>query len=110
MLSNNKYPTLFYASYSCQEGLTSNSILQKQQDVSAAIFNFKTTFADLKTQSNNYDNDIMDNSGNFLPTNTLKDAVKNDIQILLIQENTMYIVGVITTASLILTAILISKS
>lgn len=109
MLINNKSPTLFYASYSCQEGLTSHNIISKQLDVSAAILNYNTTFADLKTQSNSYNNDIIDNSGNFLPTNTLKDAVKNDIQILLIQENTMYIVGVITTASLILTAILISK-
>jgi hypothetical protein len=51
----------------------------------------------------------MDTSGNLLPMNNLKDAVRNDIQTILIQENTMYIVGVITLASMILSAIIISR-
>lgn len=109
MSYNKKSPTFFFASYSCQEGLTMSDILNKQQDISAAIINYNKTFNTLISKSDIYHNDILDNSGNLLPTNTLKDAVRNDIQTLLIQENTMYIIGVITTASLILTAILISK-
>ena len=109
MTLNKKTPTVFYASYSSQESFTSTDVTNEQQDISASIIKYNTNFTKLKTQSDKYSNDIVDNSGNFLPKNTLKDAVKNDIQVLLIQENTMYIVGVITTASLIITAILISK-
>jgi len=104
-----KLPTIFYSSYSCQEGLTILDIIQKESDISGSIHTYNNKFDNLKQQTGSYDNDILDNSGNVLPMNTLKDAVRNDIQTILIQENTMYIVGVITTASLILTAILIAK-
>jgi hypothetical protein len=84
-------------------------IIQKKRDISGSILTYNTQFGNLKTQSGPYSNDILDSSGNILPVNTLKDAVRSDIRTILIQENTMYIVGVITTASLILTAILIAK-
>jgi hypothetical protein len=109
MTLNTKTPTVFYASYSYPEAFTSTDVTNEQQDISASIIKYNTNFTELNTQSDKYKNDIVDDSGKFLPKNTLKDAVKNDIQVLLIQENTMYIVGVITTASLIITAILISK-
>lgn len=108
-MTYHKSPTLFFASYSCQEGLTTNDILKRQQDISASIINYNTTFNQLKTQTGPYSNDILDSNGNLSQRKTLKDAVRNDIHTLLVQENTMYIIGIITTASLILTAILISK-
>ena len=104
-----KLPTIFYSSYSCQEGLTMKDIIKERQDISASIYSYNAQFGNLKTRAIPYNNDILDSSGNILPMNTLKDAVRNDIQTILIQENTMYIVGIITTATLILTAILISK-
>lgn len=108
-MTYDKSSTLFFASYSCQEGMTSTDILKEQRDISASIINYRNAFNHLNTRTSNYSNDLLDNNGNILPRNTLKDAVRNDIQTLLIQENTMYIIGIITTASLILTAILISK-
>lgn len=109
MSYNKKTPTVFYASYSNRETFTSMDVLNEHRDISASIVNYNNSFNKLNNQIGKFKNDILDVSGNFLPKNTLKDAVRNDIQTLLIQENTMYIVGVITTASLILTAILISK-
>jgi hypothetical protein len=108
-MTYDKSPTLFFASYSCQEGLTSNDVLKKQTNISDSIINYKNAFNELNTRTGKYSNDILDDNGNIIQRKTLKDAVRNDIQILLIQENTMYVIGIITTASLILTAILISK-
>jgi len=105
----NKQPTLFFSSVSCQEGLVMSDVFKKKQDISAAIIDYKRDFEKLKIQEGRYKNDIMDTSGNLLPMNNLKDAVRNDIQTILIQENTMYIVGVITLASMILSAIIISR-
>lgn len=104
-----KQPTLFFAPFSYREGLTMSDIFQEKLDISAAIIDYKRQFADLKKQDGAFRNDIMDSSGNLLPMNTLKDAVRNDIQTILIQENTMYIVGIITLASMIISAIIISR-
>ena len=105
----NKQPTLFFAPVTCQEGLVMSDVFKKKQDISAAIIDYKQEFEKLKIQEGRFSNDILDTSGNLLPLNTLKDAVRNDIQTILIQENTMYIVGVITLASMILSAIIISR-
>jgi len=109
-MSNVKQPTLFFAPFSCQEGLTANDILVKKREIIGNIDTYNTDFTKRQTQQDDiYKNDILDENGNLLPLNTLKDAVRNDIQTILIQENTMYIVGIITMASMILSAILISK-
>lgn len=109
-MANVKQPTLFFAPFSCQEGLdTINAVLVEKHAIIDAIGDYNSEFAKLKRQDGKYSNDIIDNDGNLLPLNTLKDAVRNDIQTILIQENTMYIVGIITMASMILSAILISK-
>ena len=108
-MSNVKQPTLFFAPFSCQEGLTANDILVKKRDISGNIDKYNVEFTNRQQKLDIYNNDILDDNGNLLPLNTLKDAVRNDIQTILIQENTMYIVGIITMASMILSAILISK-
>jgi hypothetical protein len=54
------------------------------------------------------DKDLLDINGNFkLPD--MQDAVLDDSKHILIQENTMYILGIIATASLLITAILIAR-
>jgi hypothetical protein len=52
--------------------------------------------------------DILDINGNFKLPN-MQDAVLDDNKHILIQENTMYILGIIATASLLITAILIAR-
>ena len=101
--------TIYFAPYSCQENFTIDSVLNEQKDISNVIINYNQRYASLIARNGIYSNDILDDSGNILHKNTIRDAVQNDIQTLLIQENTMYIVGIITTASLIIAAILISK-
>jgi hypothetical protein len=108
-MSYTKQPTLFFAPVTCQEGLVMSDIFKEKQDISAAIIDYKQEFNKLNNQEDRFRNDILDSSGNLLPLNTLKDAVRNDIQTILIQENTMYIVGIITLASMILSAIIISR-
>lgn len=105
----NKNTTIFFAPYSYQEGLTFNSVINTQKDISNNIVNYNNNYAKMVNREDIYNNDILDGSGNILHKNTLQDAIQHDIQTLLIQENTMYIVGIITTASLIIAAILISK-
>lgn len=104
-----KQPTLFFAPFSCQEGMTTNNIIEEKRDIIDSIAKYNNEFEKLKDQTGDYSNDIVDSNGNLLPLNTLKDAVRNDIQTILIQENTMYIVGIVTLASMILSAIVISK-
>jgi len=107
----NKNTTIFFAPFSCQEreGFTINTVINTHTDISNNIDNYNKNYAEMVNRNDIYNNDILDSSGNLLHKNTLRDAIQHDIQTLLIQENTMYIVGIITTASLIIAAILISK-
>lgn len=65
--------------------------------------------------SGNYD--TIDNSGNLIyqynnltnPDPNLRDVMISDNQIMLVQQNTMYIVGTITCITLIIFAIMISR-
>ena len=108
-----KNTTLFFAPYSHREGLTFNDVLNKQSDISGSMYQYKKSFNVMinAEDKNNlfFKHEIMDPSGNLLPFNNLKDARRKDLQTILIQQNTMYIVGVITTATLIIAVILISR-
>ena len=55
---------------------------------------------------NNY---ILDENGNLKTTGRLVDVARQDVQNILVQQNTLYMVGTITIATLLITAILISK-
>jgi len=108
-----KNTTLFFAPYSCREGLTVNDILKEQVDISASIINYNKDFKVMTEKEDNgnlhFKDEILDANGNLLPLNKLTDARRKDLQTIIIQENSMYIIGVITTATLIIAAILISK-
>jgi hypothetical protein len=106
---HSKDKTFFFAPYSCQEGFSIYNYLQTQYDISNSIIKYKNSFEKLNKQSDIFSKDILDTSGNVLPKNTLNDARIKDIHTILIQENTLYMIGVITTASLIIAAIIISK-
>ena len=102
-------PTIFYASYKepMENTPKLSDFIKESKDISGAIYNYQQArVVDLSYSLY----DIMDTSGNLRPQNTLQDARLKDLQNILIQENTLYIVGVVTTASLIFAAIFILKS
>jgi hypothetical protein len=55
------------------------------------------------------DNDILDEKGNMKPTGRLVDVARQDVQYILVQQNTLYMIGTMTIATLLITAILISN-
>ena len=69
-----------------------------------------TSHTDLITKKRDINNkhDIFDANGVLNPPN-IQDAITDDYQNLLVQENTMYILGIMATATLLITAILIAK-
>lgn len=70
----------------------------------------KNNITNLSNRINdNIDNDILDNNGNLKPDGRLVDVARQDVQLMLIQQNTLYMLGTITIATLLITAILISK-
>ena len=76
---------------------------------------FPTKLLDPDPNGANYD--TIDNSGNLIyaydnltnPNPNLKDAMANDRQIVLSQQNTIFILGTITCMTLIITAIMLSS-
>jgi len=65
---------------------------------------------------NNDKSDTIDNSGNLIyiydnnnPSPNTKDVLLQDNNDILVQQNIMYIIGMITTATLIVSAIIISR-
>ena len=61
------------------------------------------------TNNNIYDDDILDKTGNLRYRPRLVDAQKEDGQTMVIQQNSMYIIGMITTATLLITAIMLAR-
>ena len=56
-----------------------------------------------------YEDDILDSRGFMRYRPKLVDAQKEDGQTMLIQQNSMYIIGMITTATLLITAIMLAR-
>lgn len=99
-------PTIFYTSY--KEPLENRHLsdfIKQSKDISGAIQDYRTQLSLFDPSYSRYE--IIDTSGNLRPRNTLQDARLRDLQNILIQENTLYMVGVVTTASLILATIFI---
>jgi hypothetical protein len=106
MSNFSKSPTIFYSNY--QEGMIDLSeILQQGQDISGLIQKYRSQVTNFDPSYGDYD--LMDMSGNLKPQNGIADARLKDLQNILIQENTLYMVGVVTTVSLIIAAIFIIK-
>jgi hypothetical protein len=83
------------------------SIVTRSNDISHNVWKL---YNDLSNNIHNENpNDILDLSGNFKNTKTVVDVAREDAQYLLIQQNSLYMVGTITIATLLITAILISK-
>jgi len=88
-----------------------SGVINRAADISLNLTRFKQEFKYLNEQSGVYGDDILDASGNPLHKNikSLTEARKSDGQIMLVQQNTMYIIGIITTATILITAIMIAK-
>jgi hypothetical protein len=75
---------------------------------------------DIRNQYNKYTivkaelhKDYLDYSGNYLDyidrKSTVKDAVKEDTQIMILQQNNSYIMGILTLATVFITTYLVIK-
>lgn len=96
----------FFPSY--YEGATTmDDVFKKKADITNSIVQYESSIVEFNDKRK--EDDILDDDGNFKVKNKISDAVQEDIQTILIQENTLYMVGIVTTATLILAAILISK-
>ena len=95
-----------FPTFSVIEGLDTpvfNKMLQTKLDMSNNIIALNT----IMNASNA--NDILDENGNMKTAGRLVDVARQDVQNILIQQNTLYMIGTMTIATLLITAILISK-
>ena len=81
-----------------------DSIAKTQLDMSRNIYALHA-----KMTSGNIENDILDENGKLNTKGRLVDVARQDVQNILIQQNTLYMIGTMTIATLLITAILISK-
>lgn len=128
--------TSSYTDYGNTESGYGLATITLSTDPNSTYANYKTDLGDLKgiydAYYNNYITapkllldpdttgkyDTIDNSGNLLykwdplmrPNPNLNDAMSADTQTLLVQQNTMYIIGIITCITLIIAAIMLSSS
>jgi hypothetical protein len=59
-----------------------------------------------------YSNDLnhgFEDTESTRPLTTVRDALKNDEDIMLLQQNSLYITGTITAATLLIAAVLLAK-
>lgn len=80
------------------------SIIKRSHDISGQIWTLYNN-----RDTNNITNDILDISGNFVNKTSVVDVARQDAQIMLIQQNSLYMIGTVTIATLLITAILLSK-
>ena len=106
-------PKYFYFASDSGDNTTKDldGTINRAADISLNLTRFKQEFKYLKEQTGVYGDDILDDNGNPLQKNikSLTEARKSDGQIMLVQQNTMYIIGIITTATILITAIMIAK-
>ena len=103
-----------YLSYTIIESFTIDpsyaqlgSIVQKSHDISGQIWTLYNN--DMKNNLVELNGDILDLSGNFVNKTSVVDVARQDAQIMLVQQNSLYMIGTVTIATLLITAILLSK-
>lgn len=101
---------LLFSNYKLIEGLdnninatTLNSVIKQSLDISNNITDLNNKM------QNDMKNDILDKNGNLTNKGRLVDVAQQDTQVMLIQQNTLYMIGTMTIATLLITAILLSK-
>lgn len=91
-----------------------NNVINYLQDMSNNLHYYNKVlkpkvFQDPNDPTKDNPDDILDRTGYLKFNPTLVEAAKEDTQSMLIQQNSMYIIGLITTATLLITAIMISR-
>ena len=91
-----------------------NNVINYLQDMSNNLHHYKrvlkpSVFQDPDNPSKSNPDDILDENGFIKFNPNLVEAAKEDTQSMLIHQNSMYIIGLITTATLLITAIMISR-
>ena len=112
-------PSIFVESFVAPDNNGVNQVINQFEDISLNYYNYRREQAKLaynqdpnnpKTYAGKeYDEDILDDQGFMRYRPRLVDAAKEDGQTMLIQQNSMYIVGMITTATLLITAIMLAR-
>lgn len=124
-------PSIFMETFEAPNNEGINQIINQFEDISLNYHNYqkekmKISYSndtkryydsmnrpngdDINLPSNSpYDGDILDATGNMRYRPRLLDAQKEDGQTMLIQQNSMYIIGMITTATLLITAIMLVR-
>jgi hypothetical protein len=80
-----------------------DSIVKNQIDMCNNIFALKAKMGDINND------DILDADGKMKTAGRLVDVARQDVQNILVQQNTLYMIGTLTIATLLITAIFISK-
>ena len=112
-------PSIFVESFAAPDNNGVNQIINQFEDISMNYYNYRREQAKLAYDTNRanpktyagteYDDDLLDDKGFMRYRPRLVDAAKEDGQTMLIQQNSMYIVGMITTATLLITAIMLAR-
>jgi hypothetical protein len=93
-----------------------NQMSQNYTDLSGNIDSYNSLHKDLRNNNKKYNfNNIGADGKSILyykdiKTPTVADGVQEDINIMLVQQNTMYIVGAVTAATLLVSALFIGGS
>ena len=115
-------PSIFTESFTAPDNNGVNQIINQFEDISMNYYNYKREKAKLTYNTTKniyqdpsnidkespYDEDILDSTGFMRYRPKLVDAAREDTQTMLIQQNSMYIIGMITTATLLITAIMLA--
>jgi hypothetical protein len=80
-----------------------DSIVKNQIDMCHNIFALEAKM------TGDIQNDILDENGKMKTAGRLVDVARQDVQNILVQQNTLYMIGTLTIATLLITAIFISK-
>jgi hypothetical protein len=124
-----KLPSIFMETFVAPNNEGINQIINQFEDISLNYWNYRretdklnygenpdnantyNRYYNIKkpSEENPYDGDILDIKGNMRYRPRLVDAQKEDGQTMIIQQNSMYIIGMITTATLLITAIMLVR-
>jgi hypothetical protein len=80
-----------------------DSIVKNQIDMCHNIFALNAKMDHINND------DILDANGKMKTAGRLVDVARQDVQNILVQQNTLYMIGTLTIATLLITAIFISK-
>jgi|LauGreSuBDMM15SN_2_FD.fasta_scaffold64412_2 hypothetical protein len=101
-----KNPTTEYFDTISQQINNIGSLKTNNETIRNKMNQYNTIKTDLNTNYKDYKGDYLDYSDE---KKTVKDAVKEDTHIMILQQNNSYIMGMITIATILITTYLVIK-